>query len=80
VVRKPSEGFAAVLHALVRSELAVVIAALRADAYSSFQQIASFVALREDGGAVQDVLPPATHELEEIVARALSREGWAAVG
>ncbi len=62
------EDFAAVLRALVEAKLAVVVAALRSDTYGRFQQVESFLALRE-AGATLDLLPPAAHELEDIITR-----------
>ncbi len=62
------EAFAAVLRSLVDGKLAVVIAALRSDTYGRFQQVDSFLALREAGASL-DLLPPAVHELEDIITR-----------
>ena len=62
------EAFAAFLHGLIAQDLAFVIAALRSDAYGSFQAVGSLTALRE-GGATHDLLPPSAIELEEIVTR-----------
>ena len=62
------EAFANLLSALIDHELAVVVATMRSDAYGLFQQVASFVALRERG-IIQDVLPPTRQELQDIVTR-----------
>jgi CHASE2 domain-containing sensor protein len=61
-------AFAALLRGLIAQDLAFVIAALRGDAYGSFQAVETFTALRE-AGATHDLLPPSAIELEEIVTR-----------
>jgi len=62
------EKFAKLLQGFVGHNLAVVIVALRSDAYGSFQAVDSFMALRE-AGATHDLLAPNTGELEEMVTR-----------
>jgi CHASE2 domain-containing sensor protein len=62
------EAFADFLRGLIAHDLGFVVAALRADAYGSFQAVEAFTALRE-AGATHDLLPPSAIELEEIVTR-----------
>jgi AAA ATPase domain len=61
--------FAEILRALVKERLAAAILALRSDAHAQFQQVAGFVSLLEEGGAAYNLLPPSTHELEDIVGK-----------
>jgi CHASE2 domain-containing sensor protein len=70
VEAKPDDvvAFAKLLHGMIAQDLAYVIAALRGDAYGSFQAVETFTALRE-AGATHDLLPPSANELEEIVTR-----------
>ena len=60
--------FAALVAALCRRRLATVFMVLRSDAYSRFQAIDDFVALRAEG-ATLDLLPPTPSELEEMARR-----------
>jgi len=60
------ERFAKLLEALISHDLAVVIMALRSDAYAQLQGSMALVNLREHG-ATFDLLPPTTTELEEMV-------------
>jgi CHASE2 domain-containing sensor protein len=61
-------AFAALLRGLITNDIAFVVAALRSDAYGSFQSVEAFTAMRE-AGATHDLLPPNVLELEEIVSR-----------
>jgi tetratricopeptide (TPR) repeat protein len=60
------EEFAGIVAALVRRQLAYVIAVLRSDAYPQFQAVGNLRDLRQ-GGATYDLVAPAPAELEEIV-------------
>lgn len=62
------QSFAILLRDLIAHDLAYVVAALRGDAYGSFQAVETLTALRE-AGATHDLLPPSAIELEEIVTR-----------
>jgi CHASE2 domain-containing sensor protein len=62
------EAFADFLRGMIAQNLGFVVAALRGDAYGSFQAVETFTALRE-AGATHDLLPPSVIELEEIVTR-----------
>jgi CHASE2 domain-containing sensor protein len=65
------EPFANLLRDLIARDLAFVIATLRGDAYGSFLEVETLVALRE-AGATHDLLPPSAIELEEIVTRPIN--------
>lgn len=62
------ERFAKLLEALLAHDLAVVIMALRSDAYAQFQESEALIGLRARG-ATFDLLPPTPAELEEMVTR-----------
>lgn len=68
VQRERTATFAGILRALVEQQLAYVVATLRGNTYGSFQEIEAFVALRELG-AIHDLHPPSSHELDDIVTR-----------
>ena len=63
-----AEAFAVLLRDLTAHDLAIVVAAMRSDAYGAFQAIETFAALREKG-AMHDLLPPSPAEIEEIINR-----------
>lgn len=62
------EPFARLVQDMVAAGIAYVVATLRSDSYASFQSVAAFSSLRENG-ATHDLLPPNALELEEIVTR-----------
>jgi hypothetical protein len=62
------EEFAGIVAALVRHQLAYVIAVLRSDAYPQFQAVGNLRDLRQSG-VTYDLVAPAPAELEEIVTR-----------
>ncbi len=63
--------FAGLLAALVTNKLAYVVVALRSDAYSRFQLVDAFRALRVKG-VIFDVVQPGRAELEDIVIRPIA--------
>jgi tetratricopeptide (TPR) repeat protein len=66
--RARAEAFTGIVAALVRQQLAYVVAVLRSDAYPQFQAVGNLRDLRQSG-ATFDLVAPAPAELEEIVTR-----------
>jgi hypothetical protein len=62
------DAFARILRELVERKLAVVIATLRSDAFSTFQAVTDFTGLLNKG-ATFHLLPPPPVELEDMILR-----------